>query len=194
MSAQVFFVQGGGRGAHDAWDSKLVASLKKELGRGYSVRYPRMPGEANPDTAAWKRAIARELRKLSDEVILIGHSIGAAILFDYLADGGQGGRPAAIFLISNPFIGDEGWPSEELRPTKDAATDLPKGVPIYVYHGTADGTVPVSHLEMFAKALPGAIVRRLEGRDHQLNGDLSELAHDIKRLERAPGRHSHARS
>jgi predicted alpha/beta hydrolase family esterase len=183
MSAQVLFVQGGGREAHDAWDSRLVTSLKKELGPGYNVRYPRMPDEANPDAVAWKRAIASELKTLSGEVVLIGHSIGGAILFDYLADAGQRSRPAAVFLISSPFIGDKGWPSEELRPTKDAATDLPQGVPIYVYHGAADDTVPVSHLEMFAKALPRAIVRRLEGRDHQLNGDLSEVAHDIKRLE-----------
>jgi predicted alpha/beta hydrolase family esterase len=181
-AAQVLFVQGGGRGTHDAWDSRLVTSLKQELGRDYKVHYPRMPEEANPDPVAWKQAIARELGELRDDVILVGHSIGAAILIDYLADARQGARPTAVFLIANPFIGDNGWPSEELRPTKDAAAGLPESVPFYAYHGTADETVPVSHLGMFAKALPGAIVRRLEGRDHQLNDDLSELAHDIKRV------------
>jgi hypothetical protein len=36
---------------------------------------------------------------------------------------------------------------------------------------------------MFATAFPHAIIRRLEGRDHQLNDDLSELGHDIRLLE-----------
>jgi predicted alpha/beta hydrolase family esterase len=44
-----------------------------------------MPNEGAPDPAAWKRAIARELRKLSDAV-LVAHSVGAAILLDFLAD------------------------------------------------------------------------------------------------------------
>src|SRR4051812_15264491 len=42
---RVMFVQGGGEGAHDSWDNKLVASLEQALGAGYSVRYPRMPKE-----------------------------------------------------------------------------------------------------------------------------------------------------
>jgi predicted alpha/beta hydrolase family esterase len=187
MSAQVLFVQGGGRDVYDAWDGKLVTSLKKELGRGYKVHYPRMPDEANPAPEAWKRAIVRELRKLGDEVIVVGHSVGAAILLDYLADARRESPPAAVFLIAIPFIGDKGWPSEDLRSTKDASTRLPDGVPFYIYHGTADQIVPVSHLGMLMKALPGALVRRLEGRDHQLNDDLSDVAQDIKCLKRDVG-------
>lgn len=40
---QILFIQGGGAGAHDEWDDKLFDSLKRELGDGYEVRYPRMP-------------------------------------------------------------------------------------------------------------------------------------------------------
>ena len=179
---QVLFIQGGGREAHDSWDNKLVASLKKELGAGYSVRYPRMPSEDDPDSMAWKEAIDRELRKLSDGVILVGHSIGAAILFDYLADGHLERRPDGIFLIAMPFIGDRGWPSDDLRPTKELASLLPDEAPLYLYHGRDDDTVPFSHVGMLAKALPQATIRRLGDRDHQLNNNLSELANDIRRL------------
>jgi hypothetical protein len=49
---QVLFVQGGGKDVHDSWDKRLVASLKKELGAAYTIRYPRMPDEGNPDPAA----------------------------------------------------------------------------------------------------------------------------------------------
>ena len=180
--SQVLFVQGGGRDVHDSWDNKLVASLEQELGAGYKIRYPRMPDEADPAPKAWKEAITRELRKLSDGVILVGHSLGAAILIDYLADGDLERRPSGVFLIATPFIGDRGWPSDDLRPTKALASLLPDEAPIFLYHSRDDETVPFSHVGMFAKALPHATIRRLAGRNHQLNDNLSEVAQDISRL------------
>ena len=178
----VIFVQGGGRDVHDSWDNRLVTSLKQALGPGYAVHYPRMPDEGAPDPNAWKKTIARELSKLNDAVILVAHSVGAAILLDYLADSDLG-RLSGVFLIAPPFIGDGGWPSESLRPTRALVADLPDGVPLHIYQGGHDGTVPVSHSRLFEKALPHATVRRLAGRDHQLDGDLSELARDIALLE-----------
>jgi predicted alpha/beta hydrolase family esterase len=179
----VLFIQGGGRGTHDAWDDKLVASLGKELDHGHVIRYPRMPREEEPDAAAWKKAIGEELEKVGDDAILVGHSIGAAILLDYLADGDREHRLAGVFLIATPYIGKGGWPSDELRPTKELAARLPAGTPIHLYQGDDDETVPPSHVDLLAKVLPRATVRRLKGRDHQLNDDVSEVAHDISRLE-----------
>lgn len=179
---QVLFVQGGGKDTHDSWDNKLVASLEQALGAGYQVRYPRMPDEANPDPKPWKEAMARELSELSDGVILVGHSIGAAILLEHLGDGKLGRRLAGVLLIAPPFIGDGGWPSDDLRPTKELAAGLPEQTPLFIYRGSDDDTVPVSHLGMFKKTFPHATIRQLEGRDHQLNDDLTEVAHDIGAL------------
>jgi predicted alpha/beta hydrolase family esterase len=179
---QVVFVQGGGKDVHDSWDSRLVASLQRSLGPGYSIRYPRMPGEADPHPTAWKRAIARELGTDRGAVILVAHSVGAAILLDHLADGAPKRRLSGVFLIATPFIGDGGWPSDELRPTKEAVAGLPDGVPCHLYQGGDDHIVPASHGRLFELVLPRATVRRLEGRDHQLNDDLSEVARDIRLL------------
>jgi predicted alpha/beta hydrolase family esterase len=181
---QVLFVQGGGQDTHDAWDNKLVKSLKQKLGSHYSVRYPRMPDESEPDAAAWKKAIAGELKTLSDGAFVVGHSIGAAILMDYLASPTVKRRLAGVFLIAPPFIGEGGWPSEDLRPTREAAAILDDGPPFFFYQGRDDETVPPSHLGKFAAAFPQATIRRLEGRDHQLNDDLAEVAQDVQSVAR----------
>lgn len=52
MTKQALFVQGGGEGTHEAWDNNILASLERELGPDYAIRYPRMPREANPTYAA----------------------------------------------------------------------------------------------------------------------------------------------
>jgi hypothetical protein len=38
------------------------------------------------------------------------------------------------------------------------------------------------HLEMYAKRFPDAIIREFDGRDHQFNNDLFEVACDIRAL------------
>jgi predicted alpha/beta hydrolase family esterase len=181
----VLFVQGGGAGTHEAWDARLVASLQRALGPAYTVRYPRMPDEASPDPSRWGEVLSRELSRPRDRLVLVGHSIGAAILLDHLAHGGAALGVAGIHLIAAPFIGEEGWPSEDLRPTREVARalrTLVPSTPLFLYQGTKDETVPVSHLALYSDAFPRAVLRRLEGRDHQLDDDLREVARDIRRL------------
>src|SRR3954468_19522912 len=86
MKKQILFIQGGGAGVHDQWDNRLVDSLRRELGPGYDIRYPRMPDEADPSYAKWKATIAQEIAGLDDGAILIGHSVGATILINALAE------------------------------------------------------------------------------------------------------------
>ena len=182
MTRQVLFVQGGGEGVHDAWDNKLVDSLGNELGPGYAIRYPRMPNEADPGYAAWKAALEKEFGALEPDAILVGHSIGATILLNVLAERAPAHAIKGLFLIAAPFIGRGGWASHDFEPRPDLAARLPAGVPIFFYHGREDEIAPLAHVELYAEALPGAQVRRLDGRDHQLNNDLSAVASDIRQL------------
>jgi pimeloyl-ACP methyl ester carboxylesterase len=177
---QILFIQGGGAGVHDEWDGKLAESLTRELGGGYEVRYPRMPGEGDPSYARWSAAIWREMADLDDGAVVAGHSAGAAILVNALAEQPPESRLGAIVLIAAPFVGDGGWPSDKFELTSDLGARLPAGVRVHVFHGLQDETVPASHTELYALAIPQAQVRRLPGRDHQLNNDLSEVAEAIR--------------
>jgi predicted alpha/beta hydrolase family esterase len=182
MKKHVLFIQGGGAGAHDEWDNKLVDSLRRELGPGYDIHYPCMPNEAEPSYTMWKSALAEEIAGLDDGVILIGHSLGGTILINALAEAPANRKLAGIFLIAAPFVGAGGWPSGDIKPTTDLGARLPPKAPIYLYHGSKDETAPFAHVDLYERAIPGAIVRRLHGRDHQLNDDLAEVAADVRAL------------
>ena len=180
MKSQLLFVQGGGAGAHDEWDVKLVDSLRRELGPNFQIRYPRMPNEDDPSFAAWKTVLEKEFAKLDDGAILVGHSVGGTILVNALAETPSKRKLRAIFLIAAPFVGEGGWPSDDIDPAADLGARLPRDVPVYIYHGLADETAPPAHSELYARAIPQAHVHRLPQRDHQLNNDLSEIAATIK--------------
>jgi hypothetical protein len=181
---QILFIQGAGEDVHEKWDNKLVESLRRELGRDYEVRYPNMPNEADPQFAVWRVALEREIAALSNGAIVIGHSIGGTILVNVLAEYAPTVALGAIVLIAAPFIGNGGWKSEDIEPRSDLGTRLPPSVPVLLYHGDKDAIAPVSHVALYAEAIPRARVRQLADRDHQLNNDLSEVANDIRELDR----------
>lgn len=182
MAIQVLFIQGAGANVHDEWDQKLADSLARELGPGFRVRYPRMPQEADPKYAAWKAVLLEELDALQDGAVLVGHSVGATVLLHTLADQRPKFHPGGLFLIAAPFIGEGGWPSEDIQPRADFGKRLPIGMPVVLYHGCDDETVPVDHVELYARTLPQAAVRMSVARDHQMNNDLGGVAREIQHL------------
>jgi predicted alpha/beta hydrolase family esterase len=173
---QVLFIQGGGEGTHDEWDDKLVESLRRELGVGFEVRYPRMPAEDDPSATTWVPAIRQAMAALEDGAVVVGHSVGGTVLVHALTEEPLGGRLGAIVLIAAPFVGTGGWPGDEFELRSDLGARLPTGVPIHIFHGLDDDTVPPAHADLFAQALPQALVHRLPGRDHQLGDDLGDVA------------------
>lgn len=184
MKKQVLFIQGAGEGAYKE-DKKLAASLQHSLGQEYEVYYPAMPDEENAPYEQWKHQIEKELATMQGPIILIGHSVGASILIKCMSEMEVKKAIAGIFLIANPFWGGNGWRYEgyeELVLPKGIAAQLPKGASIFLYHSRDDEVVPFEHLSLYAEDLPQATVRKFDGRGHQFNNDLSEVAADIKSL------------
>jgi predicted alpha/beta hydrolase family esterase len=182
VKRQVLFVQGGGENVHAEWDDKLLQSLRSVLGPSYDICYPRMPDEADPRYVTWKATLEKELAGLNDGAIIVGHSIGGTILINALAEHSPERELGAIILVASPFVGEGGWHSDDWTPQPGLGKKLPRGVPIFLFHGLADDTAPPTHAELFAQAIPQAHLCLLPGRDHQLNNDLSEIAAVIKSL------------
>jgi hypothetical protein len=108
--------------------------------------------------------------------------VGGTILINTLVEAPPNRALGGIFLLAAPFVGESGWPSEDIKPMSDLGRRLPALTPVFLYHGSEDETAPVEHVGLYARAIPQAFVRRLDGRDHQLNNDMSEIAVDIRRL------------
>ena len=118
---------------------------------------------------------------MNSEIIFVGHSFGASVLLKYLAEAEADAKADGIFLIAAPYWGADDWQVDEFALPKDFADHLPDA-PIVLYHSRDDEIVPFEHLWMYAEKLPDATIREFEGRDHQFNDDLSEVARDIANL------------
>ena len=181
MKKQVLFIQGAGEGAYEE-DGKLVKSLRDVLGTEYNVRYPKMPEEEDQGYEAWKGQISKELAALDGEVILVGHSVGCSMLLKYLSEENVKNAIAGIFLIAAPYWGIGGWQMDEFTLDEGCASETLKGVPVFFYHSREDDIVPFAHLAMHTEKFPQATIREFDGRGHQLNNDLADVAADIKGL------------
>ncbi|MEO7779994.1 MAG: alpha/beta hydrolase [Fibrobacteria bacterium] len=174
----MLFVQGGGEGAHDA-DALLAASLERDLGGGYQVRYPRMPDEAAPEAGSWTRRISGEISRLGEEAILVGHSLGGAMLLKYLSRAKAKQRIAGLFLIAAPAWDGKSWDFDLLK-LPDGIEDKLASIPrLFLYHSRDDAVVPFEHLALHKANIPKATVRAVNGRGHQFGNDLSVVARDI---------------
>jgi pimeloyl-ACP methyl ester carboxylesterase len=185
MTRRVLFIQGAGEGAHEA-DARMAAALQDALGPDYEVDCPPMPGEAEPDRATWARLLM-QLMAGEDRPVVVGHSAGGLHLLLTLAEAPVPPHLSALLLIAAPFCGEGGWRIEGYDLPRDLAGRLPPGLPLRLYHGDHDEVVPFAHLDLYARILPQAAVRRLPGRDHQLNEDLAEVAADIRALQPQSG-------
>lgn len=177
---QVIFLQGAGDGAYEE-DEKLAASLRKALGEGYAVHYPRMPDDSATDVE-WTRRIGSAIKASEGDVIVVAHSVGGTALLKYFAENEVPRPIAGIFLVAVPYWAKGGWDYEGFTIAEDFPDKVPKGVPVFFYHNRDDETVPFAHLALYTARFPQAVVREGASGGHQFNNDLTQVAEDVKSL------------
>ena len=181
MNNCVLFIQAAGDEGYEA-DKKLVASLQAALGKTYEVRYPHMHSDETLSDFGWPLQIGKEIANIKGDIILAGHSLGASLLLKYLSENEIKKKILGIFLISTPFWrGTEDW-KQGLTLHKDFANNLPKSVPIFLYHSKDDEEVAFDHIGLYSQNLPQATIREIANGGHQLNNDLTIVAKDIQSL------------
>jgi uncharacterized protein len=166
--------QGGREGS-----GHLVANLRTALGSGYDVRYPIMPEPDDPAYAPWRDRLEEELAAVDDGVVLVGHSLGGSVLLKLLSERKHTRRIAGMFLVATPFWGGASW-ELEFRLREGFAARLPRIPRLGLYHSRDDEEVPFAHLALYARAIPEAKVRELDGYGHLFRKTCRELVEDLE--------------
>lgn len=110
-----------------------------------------MPNEDNPEYEAWKGWIASQFAALDNEVVLVGHSVGASILLKYLSEENVTTPVAGTFLLASPYIVAGGWEVDMDALRKNLASTFSEESPMYFYHSRDDEVVPFGHLALYAE-------------------------------------------
>ena len=181
MAKHLIFFHGGGSEEDYEADAKLVASLKSKLGSGYSVHYPLLPNNGTPDLGRRKQ-ISHEISASEDNVILVGHSLGASMLLACLSEIKIMKKIAGIFLLAPPFWNrNEDW-AQAFKLQPDFAKKLDQKTPLFFYHCLDDEEVPIGHLTIYKQHLPWASFREISVGGHQFNNDITMVVNDIKSI------------
>ena len=182
---QLLFIQGAGSGAHEA-DRVLSDALGQLLGPGFRVHFPRMPQEDAPDNDVWKRRISTSLQE-TRATSLVAHSAGAALVADMLAPGPPDALAAlrGVFLLAPPYVGRGGWQLDGFHLDGAIDRDRLRALPLQLYFGLDDTTVPTTHAQLYAARFPDATVHRLPGCGHSFEGCLGRVAQDVRHLARS---------
>ena len=179
MLSTVLVIHGAGEPRRRAGKIYWETLLGNGLGSEYRVRAPRMPGPTEPHYETWAKRLA-ELIAECDRPALVGHSLGASVVLKYLAEAEPRPALAGLFLIATPFWGP-GFPEFALPP--DFSARLRDLSPLYLYHSRDDSEVPFEQLEQYARALPQAVVRAVDGRGHEFDQpEFPELVADIRHV------------
>ena len=119
---------------------------------------------------------------LSNNLILIGHSLGGIFLAKYLSENKFPKKLRGAFLVSAPYD-DETQDSlgdfrleRSLEQLKNQVTD------IYLYHSKDDDVVRFADFESYKKELPNAHAEAFEDRGHINQEKFPELIRDIKKV------------
>lgn len=181
MVKHLYFFHGGGSKEDYEADAKLLASLKAKLGSEYTVHYPLLDNDGTPDFGRRKQ-INHEISASEDNVILVGHSLGASMLLGCLSEKKIRKKIAGIFLLATPFWnGNEDW-VQPLKLQPNFAKQLDKKTPLFFYHCRDDDEVPFGHLTIYRQQVPWATFREITVGGHQFINDLTIVANDIKSI------------
>ena len=175
MKQKIFFLHSAGSQINHQGSSDFLDRLINELGPNYEVAHPIMPNPEDPDYEPWKKQLDKDLTSLDGDVILVGHSLGGAVLLKYLTEKKINANVKAMFLCATPFWGaDADWQYEPFTLPDNFVDLLPKIPSFFLYHSKQDPYVPFAHFKLYESTLPRVTSREIEGDSHAFSEGLPQ--------------------
>jgi predicted alpha/beta hydrolase family esterase len=141
------------------WSKKdyLENSLDAEIVR------VEMPCTDNAEYREWRITFERYLEKLSEDLILVGYSLGGTFLAKYLSENKMEKNLISTYLVAPPY--DDEMPGDDLAGGFQLEEDLSKleenTGKLELFFSKNDEVVPVRHAEKFSENLSEAKVEKL---------------------------------
>ena len=131
----------------------------------YACSLP-MPNPNEPKCNKWVEEISRNIPEVSEDIFLIGHSLGTPAILNYLETLETEKRLGGVFLVAGPCEAlDINNSNSNIRKIDDFFTHLfdfekikNKAKKFIVIHGSDDKSVPLSHAEKTSKELNGELI------------------------------------
>lgn len=158
------------------------ARLQQDLGEKYQVLSPSMPNSSNAQYDEWALWFSRIAELLDDDVILVGHSLGAIFLAKYLSEHDFPKRIRATLLVAAPHSDETGEDLGGFKITGNLTKFSKQGGEIIFFHGSDDVVVPLAELEQYKRALPEAETHVLPAPDHFVREEFGEILARIRQL------------
>jgi predicted alpha/beta hydrolase family esterase len=181
MGRSVLLIHSSGPQGPGEGSDPFAARLREGLGPHHELLFPKLPDPDDPHHEPWAEAFEAELEGLAEPVVVLGHSLGASTALKHLPETKQLAAINRLVLAATPVWGsEEEWSREYALPDDWPAplTDLP---PITLFHSRDDEEIPFAHLELWAKRIPDASIRPLDGCGHLYDrGDLMPIVEAIR--------------
>lgn len=154
----------------DGWKK----SLNEKLNCVYEVFLPQMPSKYNAKYIEWCIWMEKIEVFLHDEVIIIGHSLGANFVTKYFAQHRADYSIAQMHLVAGCYGLGGGF---EMPVCMDILNQQCKH--IWIYHSRDDQIVPYEHAMCYQRSLPHAQLVTFTDRGHFLQDDFPEIISNI---------------
>ena len=164
------------------YQPKWKESLQQKLGDDYQVLLPTMPNATNARYSEWKVWFDNLSAIITDDCILIGHSLGGIFLAKYLSEKTFPRRIKATILVAAPHSDEttEDLTDFKLK-TTSAGLAKQAGRLVFIF-GNDDPVVPLSEMEKYKADVPLAEFRIVSAPDHFVRPEFSELIELIDSL------------
>ncbi|MDQ5893177.1 MAG: serine hydrolase [Patescibacteria group bacterium] len=198
MKQQVFLIHGGD--AFDTYEEYIAdlekmtvtiegtlfegwkPNLKKSLADVCDVILPRMPNPQNARYKEWKIMFEKFVPQFGENIIFIGHSLGAVFLAKWLSEEKYSKKILATILVAAPYFNSKDYPFVDFNIEIGLSGLQEQGGEIILYQSKDDLEVPFSSFERYQKELPNATTRIFVDRQHFNQAHLPELEEDVRRL------------
>lgn len=158
------------------------SNLQQDLGEDYEVLTPRLPNAQNARYVEWKIIFDKIVPLLSDNVILIGHSLGGLFLVKYVSENKTPKTIKATLLVATPYSTQDYEPIVDFSIERSLTPFEMTGGKIIFYQSRDDVVVPFENVKKYKAALPAAELRIFEDRGHFNQEHFPELVEEIKSL------------